>query len=164
MDNIKRKLNKCRFHSLFIKYSIRKCRKSQLENKIILFALWKVFQYFNDCALLEICKIALYVSVVPSFAVQPMFGQNSGNLPIVCLAHPFSVVSGETRLFLHGLKAVRIRLTRLLRHFQKRGIECSELYHYFLFLYENIGFSRWKETETSKYMRTRLLSQLRRLH
>ena len=60
MDNIKRKLNKCRFHSLFIKYSIRKCRKSQLENKIILFALWKVFQYFNDRALLEICKIALY--------------------------------------------------------------------------------------------------------
>ena len=60
MDNIKRKLNKCRFHSLFIKYSIRKCRKSQLENKIILFALWKVFQYFNDRALLELCKIALY--------------------------------------------------------------------------------------------------------
>ena len=82
------------------------------------------------------------MSVVPSFAVQPMFGQNSGNLPIVCLAHPFSVVSGETRLFLHEPKAVRIRLTRLLRHFQKRGIECSELYHYFLFLYENKGFSR----------------------
>ena len=47
VDNIKRKLNKYRFQSLFIKYSIRKCRKSQLENKITFFALWKIFSIFQ---------------------------------------------------------------------------------------------------------------------
>ena len=104
------------------------------------------------------------MSVVPSFLVQLMFEQKSGNLPIACLTHTFSVVTVETRHCLHGPKAVRILLTRFATTVSKCGIECLEPYHYFLFLDENVGFSRWKETETSKYLRTRLLSQLRRLH
>ena len=95
MDNIKRKLNKCRFHSLFIKYSIRKCRKSQLENKIILFALWKVFQNFNDRALLELCKIALYDVSSSDFCstthVWAKFWQPSN-----CLSGP-PILSGKRR-------------------------------------------------------------------
>ena len=52
------------------------------------------------------------MSVVPSFLVQLMFEQKSGNLPIACLTHTFSVVTVETRHCLHGPKAVRILLTR----------------------------------------------------
>ena len=59
------------------------------------------------------------MSVVPSFLVQPMFEQKSGNLPIACLAHPFSVVTVETRHCLHGPKAVRILLTRFATTFSK---------------------------------------------
>ena len=119
MENIKRKLNKCRFHSLFIKYSSRKYRKSQLENKIIFFALWKFFNISMIALYNSFVKSLFMMSVVPSFVIQPMFEQKSGNLPIACLAHPFSVVTVETRHCLHGPKAVRILLTRFATTFSK---------------------------------------------
>ena len=46
-----------------------------------------------------------------------MFVQKSGNLPITCLSHPFSVVSVETRHCLHGPKAVRLHFTRFTLSF-----------------------------------------------
>ena len=165
VDNIKRKLNKCRFHSLFIKYSIRKCRKSQLENKIILFALWKVFQYFNDRALLELCKIALYDVSSSVFCstthVWAKFWQ-----PSYCLSGP-PILSGKrgNKTFPAWTKGCKDTIDTVAMTFSKtwhRVLRTLSLF--FLFLYENIGFSRWKETESSKYLRTRLLSQLRRLH
>ena len=112
MVNIKRKLNKCRFDSLFIKYSSRKCRKSQLENKIIFLLYGKFFNISIVALCNSFVKSLFMMSIVPSFLVQPMFEQKSGNLPIACLAHPFSVVTVETRHCLHGPKAVRILLTR----------------------------------------------------
>ena len=117
--NIKRKLNKRRFDSLFIKYSSRKCRKSQLEKKSSFLLCGKFFNISIIALCNSFVKSLFMMSVVPSFLVQPMFEQESGNLPIACLAHPFSVVSLETRHCLHGPMAVRILLTRFVTTFSK---------------------------------------------
>ena len=82
-------------------------------------------------------KSLFMMSAVPSFLVQLMFEQKSGNLPIACLTHTFSVVTVETRHCLHGPKAVRILLTRF-------ATTLSKTWHRVLRTLSLLFVSRWK--------------------